>query len=473
MQLKKLKPDREHAMKKRTRFRQYNRGQVLAFPPNPQEWLPEGDLAYFIDDVVGTLDLSAIYANYDNARGGQPPYHPMLMVSLLVYSYCVGTVSSRKIETATYNLVPLRVLCCDEHPDHDTIAEFRRRNLQELSGLFVQILRLCQKAGLVKLGHISIDGTKVKANASKHKAMSYGRMEKKAKELQQQVESLLKKAEATDIDEDTLYGKGNRGDELPLELRFKQSRLSKIQEAKQALEQEARHEAEKKKAEYESKKKAWQDKQGRKGKSPKPPSDKPDPKKQRNFTDPESRIMPSQGRSNFIQGYNCQAAVDDKAQIIVANNVTQDSNDKKQLQPVLDKVKSNMAGQLPKALSADSGYFSEDNCSHLESQHVDGYISTGKQKHGETVAPAPRGRIPKTATIKERMSRKLRTKRGRCTYSKRKHIVEPVFGQIKQFRGFRQFSMRGYVKCQGEWDLVCLTHNILKLFRSGWVPATG
>lgn len=458
-------------MKKRTRFRQYNRGQVLAFPPNPREWLPEDDLAYFIDEVVGTLDLSAIYANYYNARGGQPPYHPMLMASLLVYCYCMGIASSRKIETATYHLVPLRVLCCDEHPDHDTIAEFRRRNLQALSGLFVQVLRLCQKAGLVKLGHVALDGTKVKANASRHKAMSYGRMEKKAAELEQEVESLLKKAEAADSQEDALYGKGNRGDELPDELRFKQSRLKKIHEAKQALEQEARQEARGKQAEYEAKKKAWQDKQGRKGKPPQSPSDKPDPKRQRNFTDPESRIMPSQGKNNFIQGYNCQAAVDEKSQIIVATHVTQEPNDKQQLKPLLDKVKSNMAGQLPKVISADSGYYSDDNCSHLESQQIDGYISTGKHKHGETVVEAPRGRIPKTATTKERMSRKLRTKPGRCTYSKRKHIVEPVFGQIKQFRGFRQFSMRGHDNCQQEWDLIGLTHNILKLFRSRWTPA--
>jgi len=454
-------------MKKRTRFRQYNRGQVLAFAPNPREWLPEGDLAYFIDEVVGTLDLGAIYANYDNARGGQPPYHPLLMVSLLVYSYCMGIASSRKIETATYHLVPLRVLCCDEHPDHDTIAEFRRRNLPALAGLFVQVLRLCQKAGLVKLGHVALDGTKVKANASKHKSMSYGRMEKKAAELEQQVASLLAKAESADQQEDALYGKGNRGDELPEELRFKQSRLKKIQQAKQALEQEARQEQ----TEQAAKSKAWQNKPGRKGRPPKPATDKPDPKKQRNFTDPESRIMPSQGKNNFIQGYNCQAAVDETSQIIVAAHVTQDTNDKQQLKPILEKIKSNLKGQLPKLLSADSGYFSEDNCTVLESQHVDGYISTGKHKHGQTVVEAPRGRIPKTATIKQRMSRKLRTKKGRCTYSKRKHIVEPVFGQIKQIRGFRQFSMRGHEICQQEWDLIGLTHNILKLFRSSWTPA--
>jgi len=457
-------------MKKRTRFRQYNRGQVLAFPPNPREWLPEDDLAYFIDEVVGTLDLSAIYANYDNARGGQPPYHPMLMVSLLVYCYCMGIASSRKIETATYHLVPLRVLGCDEHPDHDTIAEFRRRNLKALSGLFVQVLRLCQKAGLVKLGHVALDGTKVRANASKHKAMSYGRMEKKAAELHKEVETLLAKAEAADMEEDALYGKGNRGDEWPDDLRFKQSRLKKIKEAKQALEQQARQEAQEEQAEYEAKMKA-REKDGKKaGRKPNPPSDKPDPKKQRNFTDPDSRIMVTERKKNFIQGYNCQAAVDEKTQIILARHVSQDPNDKKQLQTILEQLKRNTGGKKPKQLSMDNGYFSEDNCSLLQAQNIDGYIATGKQKHRNIEIETPRGRIPKAATIKDLMNRKLRTKRGRRIYAKRKQIVEPVFGQIKQFRGFRQFSMRGHVKCQGEWDLICITHNLLKLFRSGWTP---
>lgn len=457
-------------MKKRTRFRQYNRGQLLAFPPNPQDWLSEDDLAYFIQDVVTELDLSKVYANYNNARGGQPPYHPELMVCLLFYSYCTGIFSSRKIETATYHSVPVRVLCCGEHPDHDTIAEFRKRNLKALSGLFVQVLQLCQRAGMVKLGHISLDGTKVKANASRHKAMSYGRMEQKAAELDKEVKGILKQAKNTDAREDKIYGKGNRGDELPKDLRIKQSRLKKIREAKEALEQEAHQEAREKQAEYESKNKAWQARQGRKGKPPKPPSDKPDQKKQRNFTDPESRIMPTGGKQNFIQGYNCQAAVDEKEQVIVASLLTQASNDKQQLQPVLEKLTENLPGQKPKIVSADNGYYSEDNCTHLASEQIDGYIATGKDKHGERVA-SPRGRIPDNATIKDRMSRKLRTKRGRCTYSKRKHIVEPVFGQIKQFRGFRQFSLRGHEKCQAEWDLVCLTHNLLKLFRSSWSPA--
>lgn len=459
-------------MKSNTRFRPYSPEQLLLLPQNMKEWLPESDLVYFMMDIVHSLDLSPLYQSYDNAKGGQPPYSPTMMVSMLLYAYCMGVYSSRKIEQATYHSVPFRVLTSDQHPDHDTIAEFRRRHLKALAELFVTVLALCQKAGLVKLGHVSFDGSKVKANASKHKAMSYGRMEKKAAELKEEVNRLLSQAEAVDAEEDARYGKGTRGDELPKELRFKESRLRKIEEAKRALEEEARREAGGKRAAYEARKEVLDKKRDRRGRPPKEPSERPDPKKQHNFTDPESRIMPAGGKDNFMQGYNCQAAVDEKAQVIVASHVTQDTNDKQQLKPVLEKVARNTHGEMPKVVSTDSGYFSESNCILLESKSIDGYIATGKQKHGDTVPLQPRGRIAHFATIKERMSRKLRTKRGRSTYAKRKHIVEPVFGQIKQVRGFRQFSLRGLVKCQYEWDLVCLTHNLLKLFRSGWNPAT-
>ncbi len=459
-------------MKSNTRFRPYSPEQLLLLPQNMKEWLPESDLVYFMMDIVHSLDLSPLYQSYDNAKGGQPPYSPTMMVSMLLYAYCMGVYSSRKIEQATYHSVPFRVLTSDQHPDHDTIAEFRRRHLKALAELFVTVLALCQKAGLVKLGHVSFDGSKVKANASKHKAMSYGRMGKKAAELKEEVNRLLSQAEAVDAEEDARYGKGTRGDELPKELRFKESRLRKIEEAKRALEEEARREAGEKRAAYEARKEVLDKKRDRRGRPPKEPSERPDPKKQHNFTDPESRIMPAGGKDNFMQGYNCQAAVDEKAQVIVASHVTQDTNDKQQLKPVLEKVARNTHGEMPKVVSTDSGYFSESNCILLESKSIDGYIATGKQKHGDTVPLQPRGRIAHFATIKERMSRKLRTKRGRSTYAKRKHIVEPVFGQIKQVRGFRQFSLRGLVKCQYEWDLVCLTHNLLKLFRSGWNPAT-
>jgi hypothetical protein len=319
---------------------------------------------------------------------------------------------------------------------------------------------------LVKLGHIALDGTKVKANASRHKAMSYCHMEKKVVELEQQVNDLLNQAELIDENEDAQYGKGKSGNDLPKELKFRQSRLQKIQEAKKALEDEAKADAASKQKVYEAKKAAYDKKSGRRGRPPKAPSNQPDPKKQRNFTDPESRIMPVSGGKDFVQGYNCQADVDKEAQVIVGTHVTQATNDKQQVLPLVADIIDNTACELPKIISADSGYFSEANCKELASLEVDAYIATGRLKHGETVL-APRGRIPKDASLKERMSRKLRTKKGKSTYSLRKHIVEPVFGQIKEVRNFRRFSFRGLTACQHEWDLVCLTHNILKLFRAG------
>ena len=445
-------------MKTTAKFRSYDPDQLFLLPPDIKSWLPEDDLAYFIIDVVNRLDLREITKTYDSSRG-QPAYHPRMMTSLLFYAYCKGVASSRQIEQATYHSIPFRVVTANQHPDHDTIAAFRQRHLKALADLFVQVLQLCRKAGLIKLGHVSLDGTKVNANASKHKAMSYGRMEKKAEELRQEVERLLSQAQEADGNEDRLYGKGKREKELPEELRFRQSRLKKIEEAMQALEEDARAEAEIKRREQEGKKNGP-------GRPPQSPSDKPHPKKQRNFTDPESRIMPGKGSKDFIQGYNCQIAVDEEAQVIVSSDVTQESNDKKQLRPLMESLEKNLGGSTPKVVSADSGYFSESNCQSLQDKGIDGFIATGKYKHGKPPSP-PRGRIPKKATIKDRMTRKLRTTMGRSTYSKRKQIVEPVFGQIKEIRSFRRFSFRGHGKCRSEWDLVCLTHNLLKLFRSG------
>jgi transposase len=455
-------------MKTHTQFRPYEPNQLLLLPPDMRQWLPEDDLVYFIIDVVKRLNLSSIYDEYDRARGGQPPYDPRMMVSLLIYAYCVGVFSSRKIEKATYHSVQFRVLCTDKHPDHDTIAEFRKRHLKALSGLFVQVLRLCQKVGLVKLGHVALDGTKVRASASKHKAMSYGRMEKKARELEEEVARLLSEAEAVDAQEDAVYGKGKRGDELPKELRFKHSRLKKIKEAMRALEQEAEAEAHERQEEMRRQQEA-REKEGRvrKGRKPKEPSDKPDPKAQRNFTDPESRIMKEGATGSFEQCYNCQAAVDQKAQVIMAATVTQQTNDKQQLKPMLKQLIEHSGGKKPKKVSADKGFFSEGNVIQCEAESIDVYIATQKHRHSQPLPPAPRGRIPKGATIKERMARKLRTIKGRCTYSLRKQIVEPVFGQIKEVRGFRRFLLRGLESVQAEWNLVCLTHNLLKLFRFG------
>jgi transposase len=434
-------------------------------------WLPEDHLVYFIRDVERQLDLSAIYGSYDGTQGGNPAYDPGMMTTLLIYAYCVGVVSSRKIERATYESIPFRVLTADQHPDHDTIAEFRRRHLEALAVLFVQVLRLCRKAGLVKLGHVSLDGTKVRANASKHKAMSYGRMEKSVVELEGEVKRLLAEAEGTDTAEDNRYGRGRQDEALPEELRFKQSRLAKIKEAKEALEQEAREGAEAQRLE-QAKKREDRDASGdHRGRPPKVPSERPEGKAQRNFTDPDSRIMKDGATKAFEQCYNCQAAVDGDSQVIVATRVSQETNDKKELKPVVETLKKNLDGAKPRQLTTDNGYFSENNVTYLAEEQIDGYLATGRIKHGDQLPVAPRGRIPKEASIKERMARKLRTVKGRAIYAKRKEVSEPVFGQIKHVRGFRQFLLRGVDKVCGEWDLICLGHNVLKLFRSGWRPA--
>ncbi len=449
-------------------FRPYSPDQPYLLPPNPRDWLDEDDLVFFVMDVVQQLDLDPILRKYDGSRGGRPPYDPTFMTTLLFYAYCVGVFSSRKIEQATYERIPFRVLAANQQPDHDTIADFRKRHLRELSGFFVDVLLLCQKAGLVKLGHVSIDGTKVRANASKHKAMSYGRMEKKAEELEKEVKRLLGEAERVDQEEDDLYGKGCRGDELPEELRRRESRLKKIKAAMAELEKEAKVKAEQKRKEQREKEvKAQKEGKKRRGRKPKEPSDKPLAKAQRNFTDPDSRIMKDGSSKAFVQAYNCQVVSDQNAQVIVASAVTQEPNDKQQIVPVVEKLKDNLGGTVPKKLSGDSGYYSQANTDFLVEAGIDPYLATGRQKHSTAPQPPPRGRIPANLTPKERMSRKLRTKKGKSVYKERKQIVEPVFGQTKEARGFRQFLLRGLENVQAEWDLVCLTHNLLKLFRSG------
>jgi transposase len=456
------------------RFKPYDLDQRLLLPPDIREWLPEGHLASFITDVVAEMDLSAIYEEYEAQRRGQPPYDPRMMVALLVYAYCMGKPSSRKIERATYEEVPYRVIAGDQHPDHDTIADFRKRHLEALAGLFVQVLLLCQKAGLVKLGHVSLDGTKVKANASKHKAMSYKRMCESEKKIEEEVKQLLEKAETTDQGEDEAYGKGQRGDDLPAELARRDSRLAKIREAKAALEEQAREKAAEQAESQRAKIEARARKEAETGKKvggrpPQEPEDPdravPDPKAQRNFTDPESRIMKDGATKSFEQAYNAQAVVDDEAQIIVASDVTQETNDKKQLKPMLEQVESNL-GQKPEKASADAGYYSDDNVTDPDLEQVDLYIPPNRQKHGQTPEETS-GPAPADAAPIEQMRRKLKTPDGRAVYKMRKAIVEPVFGQIKEARGFRRFSFRGLRAVAMEWDLVCLTHNLLKLFRAG------
>jgi len=456
-------------MKNQSCFRDYNPDQLMLFPTDLKQWLPEDDLVYFLIDIAAEMDLQPIYREYKYRKGGQPPYHPKMMVSLLLYAYCVGMPSSRKIEQATYHQIPFRVLTANQHPDHDTIANFRKRHLQSLANLFVNVLRLCQKAGLVKFGHVSLDGTKVRANASRHKAMSYGRMDAKITELENQVQQLLAKAEACDQKEDALYGKGNPGNKLPKELQFRHLRLKKIREAKKVIENEAAANFKAQQQEYSNKLKAREQRTDRRGRPPKAPSADPDPKRQYNFTDPDSRVMVDGATKSFQQSYNCQAAVDENKQIIIGSGVSQDTNDKLQLKPLVKTTKTNLANKVPKKISADAGYFSEDNCKFLASEKIQAYIATEKTNQLSKTS-APMGRVPQNATITERMTRKLQTRKGRGIYEKRKQIVEPVFGQIKEVRRFRRFSFRGLQNVAAEWDLICLTHNLLKLYRSGWQP---
>jgi len=445
-------------------FRPYTPGQSFLLPPSPLDWLPEGHLARFILDLMRELDLTRIYAYYERELRGYPPHHPLMMVALLLYGYCVGVPSSRKIERKTHEDVAFRVIAGGEHPDHTRISEFRRVHLEALAELFVQVLRLCQKAGLVKLGMVALDGTKVKANASKHKAMSYDRMQKDEARLREKVAELLAAAEKVDATEDAEYGAGRIGDELPEELRRTQDRLKKIREAKAALEAEAKQ----RKAEEQAAKDNDEPPPGPretslpKHKVPITAEGKPTDKAQRNFTDPESRIMKT--GDGYVQGYNCQAAVDAAHQIIVAQAVTNQSPDPEHLVPMLTKTVDN-CGATPEKLIADAGYFSENNVCEPQKWGVDPYISTGRQRHDETTPPV-RGRAPNDMTVKEAMARKLATKAGKSVYARRKAIVEPVFGQIKEARGLRRFLLRGLQKVRGEWSLITLTHNILKLHRA-------
>ena len=459
------------------RFRSCDLNQAYLLPPSLQDWLPEGHLARFVAEVVEALDLSPIYAKYEEGDGrGLAAYDPRMMVRVLIYGYCRGVASSRRIERATYEDVAFRYLAADQHPDHDTIATFRQEQLAHLGQLFVQVLQLCQRAGLVKLGHVALDGTKIKANASKHKAMSYERMAKAEKELEAEVQALLAEAARVDAEEDGKYGKGKRGDELPKELARRESRLEKIREAKAALEQEAREAAEKKQAEVEAQIKEREEQErergrkfgGRPPQAPDPEQAKPEPQAQRNFTDPESRIMKDGATKEWVQAYNAQAAVDSHAQVIVGAAVTQEANDKKQLVPMLKEVKVQM-GIPPQRATADNGYFSEPNITDAQLREIELFVAPDRQKHGEK-RPGTTGPPPPGASVGEQMRHKLRTAEGQAVYKLRKAVVEPVFGQIKEARGFRRFLLRGLGKVQAEWQMICATHNLLKLFRSGWSP---
>ncbi len=449
--------------------------QSLMMPPSLHDWLPEDHLARFVAELVTDLDLSEFYASYEQKDGrGQAAYHPVMMVRILIYGYCIGVVSSRQIEKRTYEDVPFRYLSADEHPDYTTINEFRKRHLKALAGLFLQALQLCSAAGLVKMGHVALDGTKKQANASKHKAMSYGRMEDADEKLKAEIAELLERAEAVDAVEDEKERQGFT-DRLPKELARRESRRKKIQEAKAALEAEARRKAEQKKAEVETRIVERQKQEEETGKKiggrppqiPDPEQATPEDSAQRNFTDPESRIMADgANKGSFVQAYNAQIAVDAEAQVIVAADVTQEVNDKQQLAPMFEQVEKNTGGK-PAAGSADTGYWAPEQVADKRVEGIDLHIATGRDKHGTSEQIASSADPDKAATALERMKQKLKTDAGRAVYKMRKAIVEPVFGQIKECRHFRRFSFRGLENVKAEWKLVCLTHNILKLFRSG------
>ena len=432
------------------RFREWNPKQKWLLPPSLEEFIPEGHAAHFVRDlVVEELDLTEIFETYVEERGF-PPFHPSMMVALLLYAYTQGIYSSRRIARGCVERMDFGAVTGFQKPDFRTINLFRKRHLPALGGLFQQVLRLCRKAGLVALGHVALDGTKIKANASKHKAMSYDRMEKTESEFAELVKEWLDQAEIADLAEDARF-RNKQGDELPEWVSNKAERLRKIREAKAALEQEA---AEKAKAE-------------RKGKDedddeepPEPP--KPDPKAQRNFTDPESRIMPMRS-GGFEQCYNAQAGVDAQAQVIVACGVVATSTDTAQLLPMVDQVRANL-GRKPACCSADAGYCSEENLRGLAVRKIRGYVATGRQKHGAKAAVNPGRGKPGTliAAMRERLARGG----WRSPYRLRKQVVEPVFGQIKQGRGFRQFLLRGLAKVQEEWRLICTAHNLLKLAKA-------
>ena len=423
-------------------FRTYLPEQNLLLPASLREWLPDDHLSYFVSDVVDQLDLSAIESVYEEEDRGQPPYHPRMMTKILLYGYCVGVFSSRRIQKRLVEDVAFRVLAAGNQPDFRTISDFRKLHLKALEELFQQMLRLTLETGTMKLGRVALDGSKVKGNASKHKAMSYGRMKETEKRLREEVRKLLNQAEAADKEEDSRYGRDRRGDELPEELQRRETRIARIREAKQALEERAREQA--------------------KSEGKDPEEAQPTKKAQYNFTDPESRML--KGPDGFLQGYNTQIAVEPVFQLIVGQRVTQAANDKQQMVPLIEAIEE-QSGQKPEGVLADNGYCSDENLKYLARKRMEGFVATGKQKHGERREPCQRGPLPREASRVERMERKLETKVGAAVYATRKFIVEPVFGQIKQARGFRQFLLRGIEKVRGEWALICMTHNILKFHK--------
>jgi transposase len=462
---------------------------------SPESVLPEDDLVYFLLDTVPALDLSAFYQYYSNDGRGQPPFSVELMTTLLVYSYCVGVFSSRKIAAACERNLAFLAIVGKERPDFRTISQFRKNHAAAIKPLFLEVLRLAGEIGMVRLGNLSTDGTKVEANASRHKAMSFGYMTKELERLEKEIEQLLAQADRTDAEQDAALG-SRRGDELPEELKRREQRLEKILEAKARLEAEAQAQAAEKQRRRDEEQ-AARNAAGtkRRGRKPAPVDPTPVDKAQTNFTDPDSKIM-KRSNKGFDYCYNAQAVVDAEAQIIVAAELTAAANDKKQAVPLAQAALANLeaagiarpldeqGNPLPIPNTADSGYYSEESVRDVTAAGIDPYYAVGRDKHhaSPTAEPIPAAELAATAhsaatsctsapastaaaNPQDAMKAKLRTPTGRALYAARKHIVEPVFGQIKHVRGFRKFLLRGLELASAEWQLVCLTHNLLKIWR--------
>ena len=467
---------------RRKKYRPWNPEAYAQQAFHPVDRLPQDDLVFFLLDTVGQLDLDAFYASYEVETRGQPPFDPSLLVCLLLYSYCVGVYSSRKIALACERNLAFLAIVGEDRPDFRTISDFRKEHLPLLAALFVQVLRLAAAAGMVRLGNVAFDGSKFTGQASRHKAMSYGYMIKEEVRLQAEIQTLLEQAEKTDAQEDAVHG-SRRGDELPQELKRREDRLAVIAAAKQRLEEQAQAAAEaerQRRAEEEAERQRAGTK--RRGKEPQPPSAVPKDNAPCSFSDPEMKRMP-QSNKGWDYATNAQLAVDGAFQIIVACFVTDASNDKEQGIPLavaalenlrqaaveLPKEETGAAKKIPATL--DSGYFSAKAVPGMEKEGFDPYMATGRQKHNQGKAAATATpTLPEQATAKEKMQAKVRTPQGQKVYAQRKTIVEPVFGQIKGVRGFRRFSFRGLWKISGEWCLVCLTHNLLKLWRYRCAP---
>lgn len=447
-------------------IRTVNREQIYLMPPSLQEWLPEKDMAWFIIDVVEQMDLRAYYRKYRGDGRGQEAYDPSMMVALLVYAYSNGVQSSRAIERLCERDIGFKVIAGNEKPDHTTIARFRKDNGKAIEEMFTEALKLCAKAGLVKVGVVALDGTKVKADAALEANRTYDHIENEVKEM-------LRAAEARDTEEDKLYGKDRRGDELPEELGDRRKRLARLKECKARLEQEKAEEAARQKEKIQERERQESETgQKKRGRKPKEPDAVCKADAKANVTDPDSRIMKT--RAGYVQGYNGQAVVTEN-QIIIAAELTTEGNDVRQMTPMTERAEENIAELQLKAkgigvVLADAGYCSDKNMEDARPDGPEFIVATKKdwkQRQALRETSPPRGRIPDKLSLRERMERKLSTKRGRALYKKRGQIVEPVFGQIKTCRGIQKFIRRGLEACAQEWKLICATHNLLKLWRSG------